>query len=80
MINITDNWDLFQIYCGQELGIYQLLENDNGIDVRILVGRSGFKREFLSYNDSLLNKILAFCRRHGYIQLSQTTQTSKFFQ
>jgi hypothetical protein len=79
MINITDNWDVFQTYCEQELGIYQLLENDNNIDVRILVGRSGFKRDFLGYNDSLLNKILAFCKRQGYIQLSQIGQASQFF-
>jgi hypothetical protein len=80
VISVTDNWEAFKVSCGQGLGVYQLLENEASIEVRILVDRVAFKTEFTDYEDKLLNDILTFSKNHGYIQLSQTSQADQFFK
>jgi hypothetical protein len=80
VISVTDNWEAFRVSCGQGLGVYQLLENEAFLEIRILVDRIAFKKEFKGYEDKLLNDILTFCKNHGYIQLSQTSQADQFFK
>ena len=80
LIGVTDNWDAFKACCGQGFGVFQLLENEFSLEIKILVERIAFKKEFTDYGDKLLNNILTFCKNHGYLQLSQTSQADQFFK
>lgn len=80
MVNIIEDWDVLEEYSGEKLGFYQLLENDGKFEVRVQTGRVGFKREFDKANDPLLVRILDFCRRRRYIQISSTVSDEFFFK
>ena len=80
MVNIIEDWDVIEEYAGEKLGFYQLLANDGRFEIRVLTGKCGFKREFDTGNDPLLTRILDFCRRHRYIQVSKKTRDEEFFK
>jgi hypothetical protein len=80
LVNIIEDWDILEEYAGEKLGFYQLLESDGNFDIRIQTGRIGFKREFEKADDSLLNKILDFCRKHRYIRVSEHLRDEEFFR
>ena len=80
MVNIIEDWDVLAEYAGEKLGFYQLLSNDGIIEIRIQTGRIGFKREFENSSDPLLNKIMDFCKKHRYIQISENMRDDQFFK
>jgi hypothetical protein len=80
VVNIIEDWDVLAEYAGEKLGFYQLLSNDGIIEIRIQTGRIGFKREFESSSDPLLNKIMDFCKKHRYIQISENMRDDQFFK
>jgi len=80
MANIIEDWDVLAEYAGEKLGFYQLLVNDGPVEIRVLTGRVGFKREFQSREDPVYIKILDFCRRRRYIKVTQTTRDEQFFK
>jgi hypothetical protein len=67
-------------YAGEKLGFYQLLASDGMFEVRVQTGRVGFKSEFENGNDPLLTKILDFCRKQRYIQVSRKLRDEEFFK
>src|SRR5665647_3696588 len=73
VVNIIEDWDILAEYAGEKLGFYQLLSNDGIIEVRVQTGRIGFKKEFDKGDDPLLIKILDFCKKRRYIQISENT-------
>ncbi len=80
MVNIIEDWDILEEYAGEKLGFYQLLANDGMFEIRVQTGKVGFKKEFENGNDLLLSKILDFCRKHRYIQVTQTARDEQFFK
>jgi hypothetical protein len=80
VVNIIEDWDVLAEYAGEKLGFYQLFSNDGIIEIRVQTGRIGFKREFESSSDPLLNKIMDFCRKHRYIQISENMRDDQFFK
>jgi hypothetical protein len=80
VVHIIEDWDVLAEYAGEKLGFYQLLSNDGIIEIRIQTGRIGFKREFESSSDPLLNKIMDFCKKHRYIQISENMRDDQFFK
>ena len=80
LVNIIEDWDVLAEYAGEKLGFYQLLENDGKIEVRVQTGRVGFIKEFDDPNDKLLNKILDFCRKSGYLQITRSKRDDQFFK
>ena len=80
VVNIIEDWDVLAEYAGEKLGFYQLLSNDGIIEIRVQTGRIGFKREFESSSDPLLNKIMDFCKKHRYIQISENMRDDQFFK
>jgi hypothetical protein len=80
VVNIIEDWDVLAEYAGEKLGFYQLLSNDGIIEIRIQTGRIGFKREFENSSDPLLNKIMDFCKKHRYIQISENMRDDQFFK
>ena len=80
VVNIIEDWDVLAEYAGEKLGFYQLLSNDGIIEIRVQTGRIGFKREFENSSDPLLNKIMDFCKKHRYIQISENMRDDQFFK
>ncbi len=80
MVNLIEDWDVLEEYAGEKLGFYQLLSNDGIIEIRVQTGRIGFKKEFTAGNDTLLTKILDFCKKRRYIQISENMRDDQFFK
>ena len=80
LVNIIEDWDVLAEYAGEKLGFYQLLTMDGTVEIRVLTGRVGFIREFENRNDPLYNKILDFCRKSRYINVSRTARDEQFFK
>lgn len=56
------------------------LANDGIIEIRVQTGRIGYKKEFESGSDPILTKILDFCKKHRYIQISENMRDDQFFK
>ena len=80
VVNIIEDWDVLAEYAGEKLGFYQLFIMDGTVEIRVQTGRVGFVREFASRNDPLYNKILGFCRKSRYINVSRTARDEQFFK
>ncbi len=80
LVNIIEDWVVLEEYAGEKFGFYQLLENDGIFEIRVQTGRVGFKREFENQADSLLIRILEFCRRHCYIKVCRNARDDAFFK
>ena len=80
VVNIIEDWDVLAEYAGEKLGFYQLLSNDGIIEIRVQTGRIGFKKEFDKGDDPLLIKILDFCKKRRYIQISENMRDDQFFK
>lgn len=80
LVNIIEDWDVLEEYAGEKLGFYQILENDGSVEIRVQTGRVGFKKEFEKLDDPLLTKILDFCKKRRYIQISQNLRDEEFFK
>ena len=80
MVNLIEDWDVLEEYAGEKLGFYQLLSNDGIIEIRVQTGRIGYKKEFTVGNDPLLTKILDFCKKRRYIQISENMRDDQFFK
>ena len=79
-MNLIEDWEVLEEYAGEKLGFYQLLGNDGTIEIRVQTGRIGFKKEFKSGDDPDLLKILDFCKKRRYIQISETLRDEEFFK
>ena len=80
LVNLVEDWDVLEEYAGEKLGLYQILANDGEIEVRVSTGKLGFRKTFENGNDPLLTRILAFCKKHRYIQVSETVRDEQFFK
>ena len=80
MVNLVEEWEILEEYAGEKLGFYQILDSDGKIEVRVLTGKLGFKKEYERPDDAELAKILAFCKRHQFIQVSQNVRDDYFFK
>ena len=80
MVNLIEDWDVLAEYAGEKLGFYQILGNDGTIEISVLTGRIGFKKEFKDGDDQELLSILDFCKKHRYIQISEHLRDEDFFK
>ena len=80
LVNLIEDWDVLEEYAGEKLGFYQLLGSDGAFEIRVQTGRIGYKREFKVGDDPDLLKILDFCKKHRYIQISETMRDEEFFK
>ncbi len=80
MVNLVEDWNVVEEYADDKMGFFQVLGDDEPVEVRVCVGRCGFKREFQSKSDPLLTRILAFCRREKYIKVSERVRDDSFFK
>ena len=80
MVNLIEDWEVLEEYAGEKLGFYQILDYDRKVEVRVSTGKLGFKKEFNRADDALLTRILAFCRKRHFIQISETVRDEAFFK
>ena len=80
MVNLIGDWGVLEEYAGEKLGFYQLLSVDGSVEIRVMTGKLGFKKEFKDANDKLLTQILDFCKKHRFIQISEHLQDEYFFK
>lgn len=80
MVNLVEDWEVLEEYAGDKQGYYQLLGIEGNIEIRVATGKVGFKKEFENPADPLLTRMLAFCKRHKYIRVSETIRDECFFK
>ncbi len=80
MVNLVEDWEILEEYAGEKLGFYQILDCDGKIEVRVLTGKLGFKKEYERPDDQELTRILAFCKRRQFIQVSANIRDEAFFK
>ena len=80
MVNLVEDWKVLEDYAGDKLGYYQILYGAKGVEIRVNVGRLGFKKEFESAKDPLLSSILSFCNSQEYIKVSENIRDDYFFK
>jgi hypothetical protein len=80
LVNLIEDWGVLEEYAGEKLGFYQILAVDGNIEVRVMTGRLGFKKEFKDGNDKQLNQILDFCKKSRFIQISEHLRDEDFFK
>jgi hypothetical protein len=80
LVNLVDEWTVLEDYANDKQGFYQLLEGSNMLEIRVLVGRLGFKKEFKDKDDPLLNRILNFCINKCYIKVGENIRDELFFK
>jgi len=80
LVNIVEDWEVLEEYAGDKQGFYQLLGEGEAVEIRVAIGRLGFKKEFESKNDALLNRIIAFCKTRKFIRISENVRDEFFFK
>jgi hypothetical protein len=80
LVNLVEEWEIVKDYAGDKQGFYQILGNDDAVEIRVAVGRLGFKKEFESKKDPSLSNILAFCKFRKYIKVSESIRDENFFK
>ena len=80
MVNLVEEWEVLEDYAGDKQGLYQVLYGAKGVEIRVNVGRLGFKKEFESAKDPLLSRILSFCNSQRYIKVSENVRDEYFFR
>jgi len=80
LVDVVKDWKVLMAYAGYKQGFYQIIEDEKTIEIRVNVGKLGFKTEFENKEDPLLNKILDFCKSKRYIEVSNNIMDEYFFQ
>lgn len=80
MVNVVEDWEILEEYAGDKRGYYQVLGDAEAVEIRVAVGKLGFKREFENKNDPLLNRILAFCKTRKFVKISENIRDELFFK
>ena len=76
MVNLAEDWEILEGYAGDKQGYYQVLSNDGSVEMRVAVGRWGFRREFDKRADPLFSRILAFSGKPSDISAGQCFATA----
>ena len=82
MVNLVEDWKVVENYAKdlRAQGYYQILGYDDALEIRVAIGRLGFKKEFQNKEDPLLNSIIAFCESRKYVKVSRTISDEFFFR
>jgi hypothetical protein len=80
LVNLVEDWEVLEEYAGDKQGLYQVLGDGEAVEIRVTIGRLGFKKEFENKSDPQLNRILAFCKFQKYIKISENVRDEFFFK
>ena len=65
---------------GEKLGFYQINGVCGKIEIRVLTGKIGFKKEFEDANDKEFLRIRDFCEKRHFIKISENVRDESFFK
>jgi len=80
LVSLVEEWEVLEKYAGNKQGFYQVLGYAEAVEIRVAIGRLGFRKEFDNKADSLLNHILSFCESRKYIKISESVRDGFFFK
>ena len=80
MVNLVEDWEVLEEYAGDKQGLYQVLGDGEPVEIRVAIGRLGFRKEFENKGDLLLNRILVFCKSRKFIRISENVRDEFFFK
>ena len=80
MVNLVEEWEVLEDYAGDKQGFYQVLGDAEAVEIRVTIGRLGFKKEFENKGDPLVNRILTFCKSRNFIKINKNVRDEFFFK
>ena len=80
MVYVVEDWETIEEYAGDKQGFYQILPGGEGVEIRVAVGKLGYKQSFKDSKDPLLNCIIKFCGFQNYIKVSENIWADNFFR
>ena len=80
MVNLVEDWESIEEYAGDKQGFYQILQGGKGVEIRVTVGKLGYKESFDNAKDPLLERIIKFCGFQNYVKISENIRDEQFFK
>ncbi|MFA5364603.1 MAG: hypothetical protein WC325_05410 [Candidatus Bathyarchaeia archaeon] len=80
MVNLVEDWESIEEYAGDKQGFYQILQGGKGVEIRVTVGKLGYKNSFDNSKDPLLERIIKFCGFQNYVKISESIRDEQFFK
>jgi hypothetical protein len=80
LVNLVEDWEIVEEYAGDKQGFYQILSGGKGVEIRLTVGKLGFKQSFDNAKDPLLERIIKFCGFQNYVKVSENIRDEQFFK
>jgi hypothetical protein len=80
LVYVVEDWETIEEYAGDKQGFYQILSGGKGVEIRVAVGRLGFKQSFEDAKDQLLDRIVKFCGIQDYVKVSENIGADYFFK
>ena len=80
MVNLVEDWESIEEYAGDKQGFYQVLQGGKGVEIRVTVGKLGYKESFDNAKDPLLERIIKFCGFQNYVKISENIRDEQFFK
>ena len=80
MVNLVEDWEIMEEYAGDKQGFYQILSAGKDVELRLTVGKLGFKQSFENSKDQLLERIIKFCGFQNYVKVSENVRDEQFFK
>ena len=80
MVNLVEDWLTMEEYAGDKQGFYQILQGGKGVEIRVTVGKLGYKESFDNAKDPLLERIIKFCGFQNYVKISENIRDEQFFK
>jgi hypothetical protein len=80
LVNLVEDWQTIEEYAGDKQGFYQILQGGKGVEIRLMVGKLGYKQSFENSKDPLLERIIKFCGFQNYVKISENIRDEQFFK
>jgi hypothetical protein len=80
LVSLVESWEDLEEYAKWcRYGSYQTRETIVGIEIRVVIGRFGYAKDFKDKQDPLLSRILDFCKTEGFIKVLGNVPDEFFF-
>jgi hypothetical protein len=79
LVYILEDWEALEKYAGNLPGIYQVIEREGKIEIRVRIGDCGCREEFSTDKDQRYIDALDFCWKHC-AKISGSTPDCLFFK
>ncbi len=83
VVNLVKKWVEIKNYAVTAPGAahaYQVIEEDKKTEVRVLVGKFGFIKEYTDLGDSELGEVMRFCDLNQFLDVSGKVADDRFFK